>query len=50
MREYLCRGYWGGVLPTFTNIANLNAHELQVLQEITEQMVECVMDVVTFSS
>jgi hypothetical protein len=25
-------------------IDNLDEHELQVLQEITEQMVECVMD------
>ena len=50
MRQYLCATYWGGVLPLFATISNLNPHELQVLQEITEQMVECVMDVVTFSS
>ena len=44
MSVYLCNPYWNGGLPRFCNIDNLNGHELQVLQEITEQMVECVMD------
>ena len=44
MRLYLCNPYWRGRLPRFCTIDDLNQHELQVLQEITEQMVECVMD------
>ena len=44
MRVYLCHSYWDQAMDDVLVIDDLSAHELQVLQEITEQMVECVMD------
>jgi len=40
----LCHSYWDRAMDDVLVIDNLDEHELQVLQEITEQTVECVMD------